>query len=508
MKVVFMGKINRRFIWLSVVLACMAIGATALVLSPAQALLGSISLEPADNGSGVKRNVFDLIIKEGEVVEDSIYVRNLSNEAVQVFIFPSGYELKNNQIVSVLTEGEMRDEPGTWIELEKSEIILSPQVSKKVNFKVRVPEDIDVGDHMGTLFAQARSVKSQTKGTGMSINVRNGVRVYMTVPGEIDRTLIIDKIRHYVVPFWKLFTKKLIFAITFRNEGNVTLKPEVDITVRGLFGEVGEQTGAQYVKLRRGQTQVGQKEWIRRAPYFGRFVADFAIHLGERKQINEDGTETMLPDEIINARYVFWVLPWIEIIYLAIIIFLLYLLRSLWLYLVIVRRLKTKTKLYTAVKNDTLTKIASKFGVDPRVLAKFNMMRWPYEVRAGDRLLIPVGRMVGAEWHTRRRDILSSRDIMGGILGHLFRRRSVRKLTDKFGGEAREDIATVIVERGDTIQDVAKFAGTSIETIAELNNLRLPYRLRTGCELFIPKKSTSQAKRKSAKRSARRRRKK
>lgn len=465
--------------------------------------IGGVSMTPVDGPDGKPRGVFNLIIEPGKPTTDSFYVRNGSNETLKIAIFPSGYELNYQQ--GVITEvQELPDampEPGKWITVDRSEIVLTPDTSAKVNFTINVPATADVGDHMGTLFVQSMPKDVGTKGSGVGINIRNGVRVYMTVPGEIDRNLLVHKVKHKIYPFWQIFNRKLAFVLDLENKGNVTLTPKIDITMRGLFGAVGTQEGAQYVRLFRGQRQTGEKDWIKRAPYFGRFVANFAMHLGERKQINLDLTETMLPDKVVNIRYVFWVFPWQELIGLMFIGFVLYLVRSIWLYSVIASRLKTNAKLYVVTKGDTLTKIAGNFGIDARTLASFNLLRWPYQIETGDKLLIPTGRATQFEWRLRLRQVLFDSTTWRHLFGYLFNKHAYRRLTERVnagltGGTIGVSSAShipdeiLVADQGDTLDDIADFAGVSAQLIAKYNHLKPPYRLRAGQELLIPKSKT------------------
>jgi len=488
---------------LPVVVFVLILGCVSLYPQITFGFSGKVTAEPVDNEYGARRNVFIHTIEENDTIEDAVEIRNCSNETITAFVFSGGSEVVDGKLVEANVPDDKRDEPGTWLEFEQQEFVLSPRTTKIVNFKINVPSKVDVGDHQTILYVQGVEPKSNINRGGLNITIRNGITIYMTMPGEIDRTLVIEKINHRISPFWKLFAKEMFFNVKFRNEGNITLRPVADIEMKGFFGLVGSMEDIEYAKIRREDSVEAEKQWIKRAPYFGRFVVDFDFHLGEKEQLNEDGTTTLLPDEVIHAKYVFWVFPWIEIVYLIGIFFILYLIRSMWLYAVISRRLRTKSKVYKIVKNDTLTGIAAKFGVDPRVLAKFNMMRWPYEVKPGDKLLIPVGRMEHEEWEKQSRIMLGDREIVGGILGHLFHRRGVhhitRRLMSQDEKELDKNVEILIVEPGDTITDVADFAGVSLQTVIDMNNLRPPYRLRTGRELVVPKPAPKKPKKKSKK---------
>ena len=449
-----------------------------------------IALDPTI-GSGINRNYYGYVLAEGEQMDDAITVLNTSNETKTFILFGGGSTLNPDYTLSPTeTTPDKQPNTGTWITFEKNRFTLKAHSEAVAKFTIKVPDNADVGDYQGEIYAQEIVPEAQTKGTGVQILTRIGVGVYNIVPGDIKRDLFIKKIGHHVIS-GRGDNRKLIFRIKFDNQGNVRLTPTIDIKVRGFFGKVGEQMGATYGTIARGQTTTLEGEWVRRAPYFGRFVANFTFHLPAREQVNKDRTKTQLPEIVITKRYVFWVFPLTEILYLLIALFVVYLLRSVWLYYLIVNRLKTKTTIYTVVAGDTLTKIASKMSADPRILAKFNLLRWPYEVKPGEKLLIPVGKLQKSEWQERLQQVLGHRNIIIKAVTHFFSRRNTHEISKRMQGIISTDknlaAEVVIVDRGDTIEDVAQYAHISIETIIRLNHLRPPYRLRAGQELLIPK---------------------
>lgn len=460
-----------------------------------------IALDPKVAG-GPDRNYYAYVLAEGEQLTDAITVLNTSDETKTFIIFGGGSTLNPDYTLSPAEiSPDKLPNTGTWITFAKNRFTLRPHSQVETKFTIKVPDDADVGDHQGEIYAQEIVPDAQAKGTGARILARIGVGVYNIVPGDIERDLFIKKISHYVVA-GRGDNRKLFFRVKFDNQGNVRLTPTIDIKVRGFFGKVGEQTGVTYGTIPRGQTAVLEGAWVRRAPYFGRFVADFTFHLPAREQINKDRSKTQLPEIVITKRYVFWVFPLAEMLYILIALFIAYLLRSVWLYYLIVNRLKTKTTIYTVVTGDTLTKIAAKTSSDPRILAKFNLLKWPYEVRPGEKLLIPIGKLHQSEWQERLQQVLGHKGILAKAFGHFFGRRNTHEISKRMQGiistDKNIDAELVVVERGDTIEDVADFAHTSIEMVIRLNRLRPPYRLRVGQELLVPKPKPKSKRRKKS----------
>jgi len=485
-------KLLLRIISCSLLIIVVALPAASFV-GPAQAFTyGGVSIKPmGPDAQGQPRRSFHFVTAEGTEIRDQVAVTNNSADQVTLFVFGSSHNLENNKLELVPPDETTAGDPTRWITWNTNEVTLAPQGSKAVGFIIKVPNNADVGDHVGAILTSIKTNAAKNRGqSGLNVVTQVGIQLALVVPGDLVRDLKINKITHTIN---RRNARTLSFIFNATNRGNASLYPAVDAKISGFFGRVGEQLGVKLDGIARNQTSDFNYNWIKRAPYFGRFVANFTFHLGEKEQHNKDGTTTMLPDKTITARYVFWIVPWLELLYLLLGIFVLYLLRSVWLYVLVLNRLRTKTMTYTVVAGDTITKIGAKLGADPRVLAKFNLMRWPYEVKPGDILLIPTGRYAGGEWRDRHWEILSNREFVGGILGHLFRRLKAHHLAERIQGRPAAVVdyrkyAAVIVERGDTIEDIAQFAGTTLETIIKLNRLRPPYRLRAGQELLIPRK--------------------
>jgi len=480
-----------RIVPVSLLVIAVALPAASSI-HPAEAVsYGGVSIKPVGpDNTGQPRRSFHFVAAEGTEIRDKVLVINGLADQATLFVFGSSHSLENNKLELVPPNETNAGDPTRWITWDTNEVSLAPQASKEVGFTIKIPDNADVGDHVGAVMTSVKANPAKNRGqSGLSVITQVGVQLALIVPGDLVRDLKINKITHTIN---RRNGRALNFIFNATNRGNASLYPAVDAKMSGLFGRVGEQLGVKLDGIARNQTTDFNYNWIKRAPYFGRFVANFTFHLGEKEQHNKDGTTTMLPDKTITARYVFWVVPWLELLYLLIGVFVLYLLRSIWLYVLVLNRLRTKTTTYTVVAGDTITKIGAKLGADPRVLARFNLMRWPYEVKQGNVLLVPTGRYVGGEWRNRHLEILSNREFIGGILGHLFRwSKKAHYIADRVAGKPIADRAkydVVVIDAGDTIKDVADFAGTTVSVIVKINNLRAPYRLRAGQELLIPKK--------------------
>ncbi len=473
----------------------------------------------------------------GTVIKDKVDVSNRGSKSVTLVVASLDGAVTHNggyTLVSGLSENK---DIGNWVKLEAIEVTLLPHSNRTLNFTVTVPTEVDVGSHPGGLVVWEKpadtTASNKKKGPTLSVVTRVAARMYLTVPGEIQRKLEVKQIYHSVSG------GVLYFFLQLKNNGNVQFEPTVDVALRGIFGRVGVQNGSQIGLLLRGSEITAKLPWQNRPPAFGRFVADIRLHYGEK-----DFKGEYVKDEYIDVRYVFWIIPWLKFLWFIGLIIVLIFVRNLWLWLLIQSRLNTRTKKHKVKKGETLTVIGRLYNVHPKRIAKFNLLKWPYELNIGDILLIPQGRMskreretLGAEWnayyHVEQRKVwLTDLKFMGALLGRIcFRRRAGEAITfgchpgpagqrpsSDSGSRPGFRIPTtlklrragksgmtkgigqpmptevLIAEQGDTIYDIAEFAGISIQEIVRLNNLRPPYRLRTGQEVLVPIKRKAVAK--------------
>lgn len=429
---------------------------------------GSLSVLPyATNEYPEKRSWFVYEIDLGESITDKAVVVNGTNKSVDLTIAALDAAITSTGGYTLVGNTGQNKDVGTWVEIEKTHVTLPPHSQEIIDFTITVPEDADVGSHPGGLTIWRTAEETHSKNAMISILTRIAARIYVTVPGDIVRSLEVSNIKHSV--------RKgiLYFSMNLKNNGNVQLTPETDIALRGLFGRIGNQEKSALGMILRSTEIKATIPWQKKAPFFGRFVADFRIHYGEK-----DFKGDYVVDEYIDAKYIFWIIPWWNLLILLIILILLFFIRNLWKWLIIRKRLNEKTKKHKVKKGETLTIIADIYDVNPKKIAKFNLLKWPYDLIEGDILLIPQGKMTKAEKEASKQD-----------------KKGPKKLEP------------VVAEKGDTVKDVASFAETSAQEIITINRLKWPYRLKEDQELMIPtqkeivddKKSTKKSKKQKVK---------
>ncbi|GAB4320372.1 MAG: hypothetical protein Kow0059_14690 [Candidatus Sumerlaeia bacterium] len=147
--------------------------------------------------------------------------------------------------------------------------------------------------------------------------------------------------------------------------------------------------------------------------------------------------------------------------------------------------------IYRVRPGDTITSVAKLFGVEPVVIIVHNSLKEPYHLKTGERLKIP-NPLLAKKNHSPPR----SSSTAG--------KSSVRPAPPKSTGVARSSPpssppaagATYTVRRGDTLAEISRCVGVSVDTLAALNGLKNPSMIYPGQILKL--KGTSSATRSSS----------
>jgi|GEM_PF-913930 len=125
-------------------------------------------------------------------------------------------------------------------------------------------------------------------------------------------------------------------------------------------------------------------------------------------------------------------------------------------------------KAHSVQKGETLSSIASSYGISWKALAEYNSLSNPNQLKVGQELRIPES--VGATAPAKRAAPVSSRPVASSI---------------KQG-------ASYVIQKGDSLSTIAKRSGLTVNEIKVANNLKSDS-IIAGKKLAIPKKSEVKA---------------
>lgn len=261
-------------------------------------------------------------------------------------------------------------------------VTVEPEKSVLVPFTITVPTTAGVGEHNGCILIQEKKDGAGTA-EGIAISTRTGIRVALTVPGEIQRRLSI--VRLDVLP--RVLGGKTLHPVV-RNDGNVSIDADIRLTTANLFGKVTATHGGQYAILRETTS-----EWnFELAPTFwgGWYRTNLKVSYDANsgKELGTTNTPTVT---LAGPTVAFFLMPsalaWGiyggAFVLLAAAVLLIILARKR-------RRLIAATwKQYTVQKHDTLKSLGQQYDVSWKILARANKLRPPYELEPGTSLLVP-----------------------------------------------------------------------------------------------------------------------
>ena len=191
-------------------------------------------------------SVFIHTLEPGDIQKEGVVVINNTAEQKTVLVY--GVDSSSSLDSSFACEqfSQEKNDIGAWIKLEKSEVTLNPGTNELVSFTISVPQNANVGEHNGCIVVQEKKEKADGK-SGVSLSVRTGLRVAITIPGELVRKL-------EIIGFTVTSRKDGSFLLRSeaKNLGNVSIDADVQVITRYFFGATIVRHGGQYPIFRGG----------------------------------------------------------------------------------------------------------------------------------------------------------------------------------------------------------------------------------------------------------------
>lgn len=383
-----MRRVSREVVLISLVIL--------FVLSslPANALdVGLRGINPANPtaSTGPGASWFLYTLNPGETKVDAVRITNQTDHPITFEVYPVDAETTEDGAYAPLAKDYQHKDVGSWVKMERGVVEVPSKTDVEVPFTVMVPkEDVDVGEHYGAIIIEELDErKPLERGSGLQIITRVGVRMYITIPGDIRKELVFKD------PTVKLFSRLVFqkeiawldrclsflglmpaarFTLTFQNTGNVRIEPFGQIRIKNIFGRTIHTTEDKYFGMvMPGRTNEVPIDWPN-PPFIGKFTASAEI----RYEGGQNLTRTVS----------FWIIPYPLLILLATAIFLIIISRLL--FQLIVAKEKSKMKIHVVAEGETVEKIAEQYRMSWKLLVRVNKLKPPYQLTAGQELLIPI----------------------------------------------------------------------------------------------------------------------
>ena len=278
---------------------------------------------------------------------------------------------------------QTKNDIGAWIALEKSEIALDPGTNEIVPFTIAVPQNADVGEHNGCIIIQEKIEKPSDK-SGVKLSFRTGLRVAVTIPGELIRKL---EIAGFVVT--PRNDGGFLLQPKVKNLGNVSVDADVRVATRYFFGLTLANHGGQYPILR-GDTSDWNFE-LEKPFWGGWYRSSFNVEYDANPEAGVGVKSGKALTRLEGPAVWFFSFPTpaalaIEIIVLLFIAFGVFL---FWLSRKRKRWIKKNWVSYEVKSGENIKSLAGRFNVSWKLIAKANKLKPPYALKSGEKIKVP-----------------------------------------------------------------------------------------------------------------------
>lgn len=379
----FSARFGRRFSWLAVF--ALLIFSTIFVLSEAKALeYGGIGGRPAYPRADNPRteSIFIHTLTPGTSQEEGVLLVNNSADKKTLLVYGVDSIVSSGGAFACRQFSEAKEGVGAWLELEKAEVELNPGASELIPFNIKVPADASVGEHNGCIVIQEKKEEGGEQ-AGVNLSFRTGLRVAVSIPGDIVRELAI-------VSFSLERGKQgsIILTPELENRGNVSIDADVKIITKNIFGLEKVEQGGEFPILR---DQSSTWNFEVKKPFWGGFYRSQLRVSYQQAPDTEIGKDSSAPLTVLEGETLtFFSAPqaWalvIEILVLLAIIALIFLFlisrkRRNW-----VRRSWREEE----VEVSDIKSLADARRVSWKLLAKVNGLKAPYVLEKGRKLKLP-----------------------------------------------------------------------------------------------------------------------
>jgi len=319
----------------------------------------------------------------GSVKEEGIVIINNTDETKTLAVYPTDSTIATGGVFTCEQRSESRDGVGAWINLEKSEVTLAAGETELIPFTINVSDVAGVGEHSGCILVQEQK-KDVPGRPGVTLSLRTGTRVYITIPGLIVRDL---EIVGFTVDTRE--GKGFVLRPQVKNLGNVSIDANIEVVTRNMFGVVIAEHGGSF-PLSRSITS----DWNFNLdkPFWGGFYkTSFVVEYDKAQSavIGASSSEELV--RLVGPSVWYFSAPTTRALLIEITVLLLFMF-GLFLLLLSRKRnkwIKTKWVTYVVQKGDDVKKIADKFDVSWKVLVKANKLEAPYLLTTEDVIKVP-----------------------------------------------------------------------------------------------------------------------
>ena len=346
----------------------------------------SIGISPAYPVADNERStsIFIHTISPGESAKDGVRVFNYTKKVRTVEIRAVDSVAAVDGSFSCRQDSEKRQQVGAWTTLKTQQITLQPESSEVVDFTISLPKGISPGEHGGCVTAQDKDSFAGSGGSGIQLGFRSAIRIAVTVPGDIVKSLSIARIDISR-------TKEGNYTVSpiAKNKGNVSL----DVTTRAQLVDIlGRETPIQTAKYPIMAGSSMGWGFTFDGPYWGGvYKARTSISYNANPNDGIGVNQGNLKKTRLDSDY-FVAIPALPaaLVELAVPAFIIYLIIALVLRRRNKKKIRTKWQQYTVRSGDSVVSLGTEYKTKWKQIAKINSLKPPYLLTEGQQILLPV----------------------------------------------------------------------------------------------------------------------
>ena len=227
---------------------------------------GGIGGRPAHPipGNPRSRSIFVHTLYPGKQVKDAVEVINNSSETKRILTYAVDSQTASDGAFACAQAADTPVSVGRWLILDQKEVTLPPGAKQTINFTISVPRGVTPGEHNGCVVIQDEKQRSAPDNNGIVLSLRSAIRVAVRVPGDIQKGLAFAGLG-----MEPRSEKKLLLNSVLKNNGNVSLDTQLDLTLNYLFGWPAVHMGGNFPVLASSE---GQYNFEADRPFLGRLV--------------------------------------------------------------------------------------------------------------------------------------------------------------------------------------------------------------------------------------------
>ena len=340
--------------------------------------VGAVPAKPNPDNPRAK-SIFIYQLAPGKTAQDGIRVINNTDSRKTIAVYPVDSELSSDGAFACKQQVEEKKNVGSWIKLAKTEVVLAAHTEEVIPFTVAVPATADVGEQNGCIAIQDIR-KNEATGNGIVLSFRSALRVAVMVPGDVKTALTI---KEFKVDRQK---DKILASPLLFNSGNVSVDAQLDVTVKGLFGDTKEKDGGRFPILRDTESRFNIE--LDKPFWGGWYKVGGAVSY---RQLQTTQEETKLSKPMTLPSRTVFVAPQSKA--LAIELGILAVLLggagyAVWRVLS-TRRMRRKAFMYKVAEGDDIQSLATTYRTNWKTIAQLNRLKPPYHLAPGTTIKIP-----------------------------------------------------------------------------------------------------------------------